>query len=66
VSSGMGMFVGVLLVCVSHMHSSGAAAFDMEEFYMSHAWAAWGVVLCMRHTVLWAAVWLLQLLLCSP
>ncbi len=58
-SSGIGLFVGLLLLCVSHMHTPATRVlFDTENFYMCHSWASCAVLLCMRHTVFGAAVWL--------
>jgi hypothetical protein len=57
VSSGIGLLAGALLLCVSHMHASGAT-FGTEDFYMCHAWAVCGVLLCMRHTLFRTAVWM--------
>lgn len=60
VSSGIGLFIGFLLLCVSHMHTPETRVlFNTESFYMCHAWASCVVLLCMRHTVFRAAVWTL-------
>lgn len=62
VASGMGMLVGVVLLCISHfLVHAPLDLFDTEEFYMNHAWAYLFVLLAMRHTVFRAATWLLML-----
>jgi hypothetical protein len=57
VASGLALFVGGLLLYVSHMHTS---FFDTEAFYMNHAWACAVVLLCMRHTAFRLSVWVAE------
>jgi hypothetical protein len=63
VASGLGVFVGALLLCISHVHggavsnteesfkANGRMVFNTQEFYMNHAWACVCILMCMRHTV---------------
>lgn len=68
VASGMGVFVGVQLLCISHMHSSRQEVtgegkmqvqiFDTAEFYMNHAWACAVVLFGIRHLAFRGVVWM--------
>lgn len=52
-ATGMGLALGMLLLCISQMHVSPS------QFYMNHVWACFVAVLAARHVLFRAATWVL-------